>query len=346
MTSPSDRDGGSPVTGDSPVDGDPRQDGQSDWDSVLREAVDWSILLDDAPDDLELRARFEAWRAEDPLHDRAWQETTHASRLIAQTRNATSPDRTKKRTVPTLDKTKIGRRAGTLVALAAAVVIAWLAGPQLMLSITADYVTGTAEQRMVTLPDGSTVRLAPASAMRFIDAAEARGVTILSGEAYFDVTRDPARPFTVTAQETTVTVLGTGFNVRLGEETTDIAVRHGRVRVDAGNGGKKTLILEAGRWARVSGDGRAGSGALDPDAVGGWTESRIIAVDRRLSEVLADLRRYYSGAIVLTGDALAGRSVTGVFDVSDPAAAARVIVRPHGGSVRRITPWLLVISPS
>lgn len=340
MTSSSKQDGRHEMTDGS------AKDGLAARDRALRDAVDWSILLDDDPDDDDLRARFEAWRVEDRLHQQVWDETAHASHLIAQTKNVTSVDQAKKRSVPASKSGWSKRRAGALGAVAAAIVLAWLAGPEVMLRITADHVTGTGEQRRITLPDGSTVLLAPGSAMRFNDATDARGVTIMSGEAYFDVARDPARAFTVTAEGATATVLGTGFNVRLGEETTDVAVKHGRVRVEAKDGAKDSVILEAGRWARVSGDGRAMSGALDPDAVGGWTASRIIAVDRRLSDVLADLRRYHAGAIILTGDALAQRTVTGVFDVSDPAAAARVIVKPHGGNVRQITPWLLVISPS
>ena len=336
MTSSCDQDGGHEMTDGSATDG------QAARDRALRDAVDWSILLDDDPDNPELRARFEAWRAENPLREEVWNETAHASRLIAQTKNVTSVDQSKKRPMPASRR----GRAGAFAAVAAAIVVAWLAGPEVMLRITADHVTGTGELRIITLPDGSTVRLGPGSAMRFSDAADARGVTIMSGEAYFDVAPDPARAFTVTAEGATATVLGTGFNLRLGEATTDVAVKHGRVRVEANDGAKDGVVLEAGRWARVSGDGRAMSGALDPDAVGGWTASRIIAVDRRLSEVLADLRRYHAGAIILTDDALGRRSVTGVFDVSDPAAAARVIVKPHRGSVRQITPWLLVISPS
>ncbi|WP_421706814.1 FecR family protein [Algihabitans sp.] len=318
----------------------------TDWDRALREAVNWSILLDEDPEDRDVRAQVAAWRREDPLHDRAWNETVSASRLIADTKHVTSHQRAHSQAYRIANKKKIQSRVGALAGLAAAVALVWLAGPHILLSLTADHVTGTAEQRTVALPDGSNVRLAPASALSFNDAEDAREARIIAGEAYFEVARDPQRPFTVVLEQATVTVVGTAFNVRLGAETTTVGVKHGSVQVDARDGNEETVILEAGRWAEISDDGRIASGSRDPGQVGGWTGQRIIAVDRRLSEVVADLRRYYSGVIVLTGESLAQRSVTGVFDASDPVAAARIIVQPHGGSVRQITPWLLMISPS
>ena len=346
MTPPSDRDSRAAMTGDGSTDGQPLGEAEAAWDRILRQAVNWSILLDDDPDDPALRAKFEAWRAEDPSHDEAWQETRRASRLIAQTKHVTplAPAGTLTKATPPR-KTRAVSRASMLAALAATIVFVWFAAPEAILRFNADHMTGTAEQKVITLSDGSRVRLAPESALSFADTSKERGITLLSGEAYFDVVQDPARPFTVTAEAASVTVLGTGFNVRLGADLTDVAVKHGRVRVDAESGAKDSVTLQAGQWARVSADGRTARGVIDPDAVGGWTENRIVAIDRRLSDVLADLRRYYAGTIILTGEALAQRSVTGVFDVSDPAAAAGVIVKPHGGKVRQITPWVIVISP-
>lgn len=78
--------------------------------------------------------------------------------------------------------------------------------------------------------------------------------------------------------------------------------------------------------------------------MGAWTDRRIIAVDRPLSEVLADLRRYHIGAIVLTSSELGRNSVTGTFETNDPFKAASLIVQPHGGTVRQIAPWLIVVS--
>ena len=80
--------------------------------------------------------------------------------------------------------------------------------------------------------------------------------------------------------------------------------------------------------------------------VGTWSDKRLTAVDRPLSQVVAALRRYYNGQVLLTDAGLGERSVTGIFDMTDPLAAARLIVQPHGGVVRQITPWLMIVSSS
>jgi len=59
----------------------------------------------------------------------------------------------------------------------------------------------------------------------------ARNVHLIRGEALFVVERDSARPFTVTAGDTTVRALGTQFNVRRRAEGADVAVVEGAVQV-------------------------------------------------------------------------------------------------------------------
>ncbi|MCH2396215.1 hypothetical protein [Oceanibaculum sp.] len=56
------------------------------------------------------------------------------------------------------------------------------------------------------------------------------------------------------------------------------------------------------------------------------------------------LRRYHRGLILLNDSDLAARKVTGVYDLTDPASALAAILRPHGGTVTQITPYLLILS--
>lgn len=312
------------------------------WEEALRGAVDWSILLDDDPEDTKQQGQFREWLAASPMHRKAWEEASRVSGLIVQTKGITR--------FPVAPAVKAkpawlpGRR--TFAAMAASLAIGWLAAPELLVRASADHRTGTAEQQLVTLNDGSHVRLAPASAIQVQFAGNQRTVTLLTGEAFFDVTPDPARPFQVKADVATVTVLGTGFDVRLGgTDGTEVAVHHGTVQVAAGDETARA-ILTAGQWARMAPDGRTEQGQTSPDMVGTWSDKRLTAVDRPLSQVVADLRRYYDGQVLLTDAGLGERSVTGIFDMTDPLAAARLIVQPHGGVVRQITPWLMIVSSS
>lgn len=326
----------------------PGSDGSDAWDRAVREAVDWTILIDDDPDGAELRARLDAWRRHDPLHERAWMEASHASGVIAQTKKVvlfrTESHQPKPAEAPsrhTATRVRPGRRLIFSGAVAAAA--AWVAVPQMLLYIRADHMTATGEQQTLTLDDGTTVRLAPDSAVRVSYADNSRNVELLSGEAYFEVKRNSARPFSVRSNNATVTVLGTGFDVRQGDDGTDVGVKHGRVRVSSTDGAHGSVTLGAGQWGHMARSGKIASGNGSAELVGAWTERRITAVDRPLSEVLADLRRYHTGAIILTSHQFGRSSVTGTFEADDPFRAASLIVQPHGGKVRQITPWLIVV---
>jgi ferric-dicitrate binding protein FerR (iron transport regulator) len=106
-----------------------------------------------------------------------------------------------------------------------------------------EHVNTSLKPLLLQLPDGSQVTLAPKSrisyAHTFGSADTARnGVTrdvYLLGEAFFQVTKNPHRPFRVFANEIVTKVLGTSFTVRSFEKDTTIqvTVRTGKVSVYA-----------------------------------------------------------------------------------------------------------------
>nr|WP_295934371.1 FecR family protein [uncultured Dyadobacter sp.] len=118
----------------------------------------------------------------------------------------------------------------------------------------------------VLLSDGSKIRLAPASRLSFpeqINEGDTREV-YLSGEAYFDVARNPDRPFLVYSNELVTKVLGTSFNIRAYERDQDVVVNvtSGKVAVSisdelgvdrkTGNGKVRNLLLLPNQQARLS----------------------------------------------------------------------------------------------
>lgn len=86
------------------------------------------------------------------------------------------------------------------------------------------------------LPDGSAVALHPGSSLRYATAfAGPRREVHLTGEAYFQVHKNPARPFLVLTNQVVTTVLGTSFRVKAYDRSKDtyVAVREGKVAVQA-----------------------------------------------------------------------------------------------------------------
>jgi transmembrane sensor len=230
-----------------------------------------------------------------------------------------------------------------MAALAMVAVVGWIAAPAALLRLQADHVTGTAELRTIALEDGSTVMLAPDSAVAVTYRPSERQVQILQGEAFFAVTPNKDRPFTVTARSVRTSVLGTRFDVGLDDAGVEVAVEEGRVRVDSGNTGE---ILSAGEVVQVAATGELVRTALEPGAIALWRQGRVYLRNRPLAEAVNAIRRYYPGKIVVTDAALEKQPTTGVFDMTDPEAALRGLAQAHGATVRRLSPWLLVVSGS
>lgn len=94
-------------------------------------------------------------------------------------------------------------------------------------------VNNEAVTKKITLSDGSTVSLEPGSELRFATRFENDREVYLTGNAFFEVTKDPAHPFLVYANEVTTKVLGTSFRIRANKNEKEIvvAVKTGKVAV-------------------------------------------------------------------------------------------------------------------
>lgn len=341
-----------------------------------KEATNWLILLNDDPEDAGLRRAFEAWLEKSPANAAAWEAMQRASKAMdkarpvhterwkpalaelrakAETDGASAAPskilRTRhpsplngRRTANWINRRQ-AIRFGGFAALACVLVV--LVGPSLLLDLQADYATGTAETRIIRLPDDSAITLAPESAVAVAYTPDKRRIRLLAGAAFFEVAPNAERPFEVAAKTLDVTVLGTRFGVRRSDDGADIAVEHGTVRV----GHPSTVppvaeTLTAGEAIRVSWAGRAERRAIPTDQIAAWRREELIARDAPLGRVVDQLRPYYAGRIVITDGALAARPVTGVYDLDDPVSALRAIARAQNAAVRRVTPWLIIVSAS
>jgi transmembrane sensor len=208
----------------------------------------------------------------------------------------------------------------------------------------ADYATATAELKPVTLEDGTRIELSAETSIDVAFTASKRSVTLLKGEAFFEVSPDAKRPFEVKAADLSIEVVGTMFNVRLSPSTTTVAVLEGVVETrHAGQTVPTTLtkgdVVEAGR-----GRGTFRQARILPEDVAPWRGHQLIVHGAPLREVVADIRRYSGAWIIFDDSRLAGQQVSGVYDLREPERTLRLLVGPFGGTVREITPFVRVIS--
>jgi transmembrane sensor len=323
---------------------------ESAEDRASREATRWFVELQERPADRQFLRQFDAWLKSSPLNAAAWEETQQVSRLASTMPVAYGNvwQATRARRPVERPPAWLGMRGSIpRIALATAVTacLAVVVAPPLILRAKADYTTTTAQSRSVTLQDGSEIELAPDSAIAVAYTSAERRITLLSGEAFFKVVTDPARAFHVIARAVDTRVVGTRFDVSMESDGVTVAVEHGTVLVSAADASSLGQSeLRAGQAIRVSPAGRHTPVPAATDAIATWRSGRLIAHSLSLREAVERLRRYWTGTIVLVGTELGDLRVTGAYDLTDPEDALRAMARTHNARVRRITPWILLVS--
>lgn len=316
--------------------------GKAAADTSLREeAFDWLMRVEAAPRDAVVRAGLDAWLSASEAHlaayrsvERMWRLSAGLKALDAKPVSVARPPGRWRRTRP----------VAATAAIAVAACLAFLLLPALQLRLSADYLTETAELRDVTLEDGSIVHLDGASAIAIRYRASVREVALLSGQAFFEVVPGKDRPFVVSADDVRVTVTGTAFSVGTYADAVSVAVRTGTVEVATEEGRHLAATLRPGDRAEVRKAGQVVRSTLAPDDVALWREGRLAVDGVPLAQVVEELRRHYSGVIVLRDRAFGERQITGVFDLRRPVEALQAVVRAQHGSVTEITPYMMVIS--
>lgn len=309
-------------------------------DPNIDAALDWLLRLQESPSDKALRAKAEAWRNQDADHARAWKRAERAWQWAA----GGSAIEKAPRLAPkgTGRKPAYSRRYALAAMLGLAMTV--VAGA-LVWSGRADYTTATAELRQILLEDGTRIDLSAESAVDISFTASRRTVTLLKGEAFFDVRPDAMRAFDVQAGNLSVTVVGTAFNVRLSPGLTTVAVTEGVV--ETRYAGQQTPLARLTRGDAVAvgrKDGDVQRMQVSAEDVAPWRNHQIVVHGVPLGEVVADIRRYSGKWIIFDDAAFAGQRVTGVYDLREPDRALRLLVGPFGGTVRDITPFIRVVT--
>lgn len=166
--------------------------------------------------------------------------------------------------------------------------------------------TGNGERADVTLPDGSKITLNGSSSLVYDADAFTRGDRIVefSGEALFNVTKDPSRPFEVKARGLTVFVKGTTFNLKVVADEPDaiLYLESGLVNFHSTKG-NKTVSITPGHKAVLN----YASGDITVEKTGenenilAWHQRKLFFNDESLAKVLTVIGKYYGKKITIAG---------------------------------------------
>ncbi len=184
------------------------------------------------------------------------------------------------------------------------------------------YQTAVSETQKQILADGSTVTLGANSQIEVSFSEAKRRVDLIRGQAFFEVSKDPARPFYVATGSATVRVVGTRFDVRRNRDKIKVTVEEGIVEVmrsastetvtDAEAAVESKRLL-AGQQVRVN--PQVMGEVVPVETVASWREGRLEYRNARLAEVIADANRYYEGSITLGAAHLENLEVTTSYSV-------------------------------
>lgn len=284
---------------------------RSDIDeATLEEALAWQVALESDDADWD---GYVAWLEADPCHREAFDSVVLLSAAIndhrpeiAQLLEAQIPVDVR----PVRRSWRLPYLAGGLAA-AVALIIAF---PLYRTSEPVkQYSANGGSSRIVTLADGVSVTLSPASRI-VVRGRDANRIELASGEAYFDVKHDPGRTLAVSAGDYQIADIGTRFSVNIASHALRVAVSEGTVTV-ASASTEQPIKVAAGQQLM----GNAAAITLSPapkDDVASWRSGRLSYTDTPLALVVGDIVRY-TGKPVSLDPSLEQRHFSGTLVIGD-----------------------------
>ncbi len=337
----------------------PAPDSNPAAEAIEAAAAAWLSLRDRGMDAAET-AEFVQWLQQDPQHaaifaelDAVWKNFDRLGAVVAPTGAPQQPD-------ADLLAPRVRRRHhrwlvwSTLTAAAAALILLLTLSTFRRQAHTAETAVGAFQK--FDLPDGSVAQLNTDSAIDIDFTATERRVFVVRGEVFFNVTKNPARPFIVTSGRVAVRAVGTAFNVRCLEGAVEVLVTEGRVRVDDTRQGGSVLpvgassaepaLLVAGERAVVAlpaniaapGPVRAIVEKIAPPATLralAWQERRLEFDAVPLAEVVREFNRYNRQQLQIADVVLAERRFSGTFRADGFESFVRLLEDDFGVTATR-----------
>jgi transmembrane sensor len=289
------------------------------------EAAEWLALLD-AGESLEWTQQFEDWLSADPRHRAAYLRLSVAWKRFDAFRKCAPLNGEVDADLLATHSAERKRRSTVRWLAAAACAVIVIAVVTIWQAATAGrtYSTAIGEFRRVVLEDGSAISLNTNTTVHVRFLRTERAVTLVQGEALFDVAHDKQRPFEVTAGVTVLRDVGTSFSVRLRDnKSVDVAVSEGSVAINPPFG----PIVGSARIGSI----RAGAAHFRAAAAGeieqrlAWTGGRLSFAGARLADVIAEFNRYNTRLLLIEDPSLGDTHIGGTFPATDPEGFATAL---------------------
>lgn len=300
---------------------------ESDVDPALRQAVFWHEILQSGPPSAETRGEFESWLRQAPEHAEAW------TSIAAVWEGA--------KELPQLIASRSRKARGAMTRRAflaggVGLIGAGSTGGWLSTYPFADIRTAKGEIRHEVLADGSRLEIAGKTALSLDFTQTGRGLTLHRGEVWFDLIRDPGRPFDVRAGHGHIRGDRARFSLATGKTGNVLTVAEDAVVLRLPNAPE--VRVQAGSQAVFDGQTTEVAEADLAQSMA-WLEGRLIYVSQPMSRIIEGLNRWSQQEIVILSNSLARREATLILDISRvdealdqlrQAVSMRVVKAPAG----------------
>lgn len=161
------------------------------------------------------------------------------------------------------------------------------------------YESTTGENKDITLSDGSVITLGAQSLVSVAFSNERRQIVLERGEAFFDVAKNPKRPFSVVTGNRVVTAIGTQFNISKQHNRVVVTVAEGKISLTPESekvepDKVKNAYLVAGQRVSYTASNVSEIVTTSSKAPLSWRNGKLQYMEEKLVYVVEDINRYSS----------------------------------------------------
>ncbi len=306
-------------------------------EEIEAHATRWVVRTDKGDLDASEQAQLDAWLAGDSRRRGAFARAQAAWMMLDRAQALGSVDRFAfSNADPGMARKGETRRRAILGGVAVAAGFAAFTPLLITQGLRTRFDTALGEIRRVPLKDGSLAAINTQTQLAVDIQPTVRHVKLDRGEAWFEVAKDPKRPFLVASGPVRVRAVGTAFSVRKQEGGSEVLVTEGVVEVWSQNADKARTYLAAGQRAFVSDAAGAVAPKVAPleiDRTLAWRDGQIILDGEPLVQAAAEFNRYNARKVVISDSDMGQQGLVGWFRVNDPEGFAQAAAATLGGQV-------------
>jgi transmembrane sensor len=346
--------------------------------AIALQAADWLVANQSGSLDQKEHGEFMDWLRTSPIHVREYlrveaiardlssvlaEPQTSIEALASEARvdrgdtvlafEPSQPQRPRARRRFWMPRLRFATWATAAATAVAVVAFVWLTAPERV--VEKFFSTAHGEQRAWQLPDGSSLRLDTDSRVRIHFSGQERHAELMRGRAFFQVSHDPRRQFSVLVNEAEIIARGTQFDVYRQGEAAIVTVAEGEVAVvgrsiannaPASDSSEMRLrrlerlranamehpvplreqtLVRAGQQLLIGSSVPTMLVSADLGQALAWVQGRITFERRPLGEVAKEFNRYARTPITISDSRVSKLLISGDFNVSDTDSFVRYL---------------------